>query len=81
MRKDGVLNALAKDAPEEGATSNVINRINKMDEKAWAHIVFKLGEEPATLVTSLLMSGATTKSVWNKIQASYQKENIQSKLH
>lgn len=74
MRRDGVLNALSEDAPEEGASIATINLFSKVDEKARAHIVLNLVEKPATFVTSLLMSGETTKEVWNKIEYSYQKE-------
>lgn len=41
--KDGVLNALTKNFSEEGATKNVTNRFNKMDEKSRTRIVLKLG--------------------------------------
>lgn len=81
MRKDGVLSALTDDAPRDTAIVAAVNRFNKTGEKARAQIVLNLGEEPATLVTSLLMPGAPTRAVWKKLQDTYQKENIQSKLN
>lgn len=68
VKKNGVLSALTKAAPRDTATTAAVNSFNKTDEKARAHIVLNLGEEPATLVTSLLMSGATTSAIWEKLQ-------------
>lgn len=51
------------------------------DRRACPHISINLGEEPATLVTSLLISDVTTKDVWRKLTNPYQKENIQTKLN
>lgn len=61
IRKDGVLNALTENAREERETINVINRFNKMDEKSRSKIFVNLCEQPATLVTSLLMLDGTKK--------------------
>lgn len=55
MRKDGDMNALTNDAPGGDASTAVINCFNKTEENAEAHIALNLGEEPATLVTSLLI--------------------------
>ena len=81
MRKNGVLHVLRDDSPNEDASEAIQNRFKRAEEKARAHIVLNLGDEPATLFTSSLMSGATTKEVWNKLKDAYQKENIQSKLN
>lgn len=82
MRKDGVLHVLTEDPPSAETNSQaVINRWKKQDEKARPHIVLNLGEEPAILVTSILLEGATTKQVWVKLRDTYRKENIQSKLN
>lgn len=77
-----VLHALTDDPPDpDTATTAAVNKFQKDDAKARPHIVLNLGEEPATILTSLLLSGATTKVVWRKLTDSYQKENIQSKLN
>lgn len=55
MRENGVLGAFTEDALWDSVTATVFNRFNKTDEKAWAHIAVKLREEPAILVTSLMM--------------------------
>ena len=82
MRKDGVLYVLTQDPPEqETSTQAAVSRFRKDDEKARPHIVLNIGEEPATIITSLLLAGATTKAVWEKLTDTYHKENIQSKLN
>lgn len=48
------------------------------DEKERPHIVLILGEEPVTLVTGIILNGATTKTVWDKLTDYYSKENVQS---
>lgn len=55
IRKDGVLGALTEDSMDHIATTAATKRFKKMDEKAQVHIALNLVEEPATLVTSLLM--------------------------
>lgn len=75
------LTPLINCATVEGGNRNVIKCFNKTDEKACTHTFLKLREEPAALITSLLMSGGTTKLIWNKMKDSYQMENIQSKLN
>lgn len=80
MGKDGVLNDVSEDAPDEGASIATINRFSTMYEKSRAHIVLNLGEEPTTLLTSLQMLGAKTEEVWNKIQDSYLNGNIRLTL-
>ena len=82
MRKDGVLNLLREDPPDPNTASNgALARFQKEDQKARPHIVLNLGEEPATMITSLLLSGATTEAVWDKLIDNYQKGNIQTKLN
>lgn len=76
MTKDGALGALTEDAPEDTATTTAKNRFKKIDEKDRANIALNLGEEPATLVTSLLMLGDTINTLWDKLNDTYQKENI-----
>ena len=80
MRKDNVLHVLTEDLPEN-ASQSATTRFMADDRKARAHVVLNLGEEPATLITSLLMADASTKEVWKKLTDSYQKENIQTKLN
>lgn len=63
------------------ATATQIKTFKAEDWKARSHIFLNLGEDPATLIISLLFSDATTKEVWKKLTDSYQKENIQSKLN
>lgn len=63
MRKEGVLGTLVEDAPEHKETKTVINRFKKNDEKARAHIVLNLAQQPATFLTSLIMSGDTSRAV------------------
>ena len=82
MRKDGVLHLLNAEPPRAGMSSiESTSRFKRDDEKERRHIVLNIGEEPSNLVTSLLMNEATTKQVWDKLTASYQKENILSKLN
>lgn len=50
------------------------------DEKARVSIILNLENEPTTMSTSSLMSGAITLAVWNKLKDTYQTNNIQSKL-
>ena len=51
------------------------------DEKARPQIVLNLVEEPATLVISLRLDNVTTKVMWDKLFAVYNKQNIPSKLN
>lgn len=82
MRKVGVLHALIEDPPNpDTSTVASVNKFKKDDEKAITHIVLNLREETATLLTTLLISCATTKVVWRKLIDTYQKENIRSKLN
>lgn len=82
MRKDGVLHVLSEDPPNpETSTNTVVSRWKRDDERARPHIVLNLGEEPATLVTSLVISGGTSRQVWQKLNDVYEKENIQTKLN
>ena len=82
MRKYGVLYVLNAEPPRAGISSTEsISRSKGDDEKERPHIVLNLEEEPSTLITSLLMNEETTKEVWDKLTASYQKETIQSKLN
>lgn len=60
--------------PEEGTTTNVIKRVNKMDEIIRAQIVLNLNKELSTFVANLLMSVAIKNLLWNNIQDSYQTE-------
>lgn len=53
LHRDGVLAALTEDFPDDDAHGPAIDRFKKMGENARAHIVLNLGEEPATLRTSL----------------------------
>lgn len=53
------------------------NKIPQID-----HELFKIiGEEPVTLLTSLLLTKATTEQVWEKVTTVYMKENMQSKIN
>ena len=79
MRKDGVLHVLTDDPPS--GPPNAISKSQKEDQKARPHIFLNIGEEPATLITSILLAGAITKEVWKKLTETYKKENIQSKLN
>ena len=79
MRKDGVLHVLTEDPPT--GPPNMVSKFQKDDQKARTHIVLNIGDEPATLITSILLTGATTKEVWKKLTETYKKENIQSKLN
>ena len=82
MRKDGILHILTEDAPDPNdSTSAVLEKYKREDQKDRPHIVLNIWEEPATLITSLLLSSATTKDVWKQLTDAYQKENIQSKLN
>lgn len=82
LRKDNVLHVLTE-TPPNPETSNVraVEAWKKSDLKARPHLVLNLGEEPATLVTSLLLSDASTKQVWERLCEVYQRENIQSQLN
>ena len=72
MRKDGVLHVLTQEPPDaDNATQAQINRFQRDDQKARPHIVLNLAEEPATLITSLLMSDGTTKQVRDKLTDTY----------
>lgn len=75
MRNDGVLGALTEDLPTEGSTSEVVNRFKRMDEKARDQIVLNLGEEQATIITSVLTSDGTTNASWDKLQDNFRKED------
>ena len=79
--RDDVLFVLNEDAPEATASAAARNRWKKADTKARSHIVLNLGEEPVISVSAALMEGASAKDIWNKLEAVYQKENIQSKLN
>lgn len=59
----------------------MVNKFKKDGKKARSHIVLSVGKEPATLITSLILSGASTKAVWEKSTRIYQKEKDQFKLN
>lgn len=82
MRRDGVLHVLTESPPDpNSSTAEARAQWLKDDQKARPHIVLNLAEEPATLVTSLLISDASTKEVWERLRNTYQRENIQSQLN
>ena len=80
LRKDNVLHVLTEEISEDASQAQR-NRFAQDDRKARAHVVLNLGEEPATLITALLLADATARDVWKKLTDSYQKENIQTKLN
>lgn len=80
MWKDVEIHVLTQEKPDpDTAIAVQIKTFNTEDRKAHPHIVQNLGDKPATLATSVLMSNATTKEFWNKRIASQQKESIQFK--
>ena len=76
-----VLNVIKDPEPDPDSSATTINRWNKANKKARSEIVFNLGTEPIAVVTQLLTDRASAADVWKKLESSYQKENIQSKLN
>lgn len=65
MHEDGMSYVLRYNTSDaEVPMGAVINLFKKEDEKAGLRIVLNVGEEPATLIILLVLSGATTKAVW-----------------
>lgn len=63
MRKDSLISELSEDAVDDTKATAATNRVKTMDEKGGAYIVLNLRKEPPTLVTSLIMSEATTRDL------------------
>lgn len=56
LRKKDLFHALNEDPTEsESTTVAAVNKFCRADEKACPHIVLNLGEEQASLITSLLL--------------------------
>lgn len=53
----------------------------KDDLRVHPYIVLNLREEPATLITSLLIPDATAKEVFDRLSNTYQRLNMQSQLN
>lgn len=82
LHHDEVLYVLSEGAADPVlSTLEVQQRWEEDDRKARPHFFLNLGEEPATLVTSLFISNAQTKEVWNLLCGTYHQENIQLQLN
>lgn len=61
LRRHGVLYVLTNEEPDRAvSTSEAQQKWEEDDRKARPHIVLNLDEEPATLLTTLFISNATT---------------------
>lgn len=68
LRKKGVLPSLKEDPPDlEKSSPEAVSRLERDDERDLPQIVVNVGEEPKTLITSLLLTDATKMSVCKKI--------------
>lgn len=78
---NGILSGPTEYASEENTTDAATNRFKKMYEKDRAYLFLNLGEKHATQVKYLMMSGGTTRTVWDNRKDTYDKENIPSKIN
>ena len=76
-----VLNVITDPEPDPGSSATIINHRNKANNKARSKIVFNLGTEPIAVISQLLTDRASAVDVWKKLESSYHKENVQSKLN
>lgn len=77
MHHNVVVYVLNQDARNpENFTSSVVNRVKNDDKKASPYIVLNVGEEPATLMRALILSGASTKIVRETLTTVYRKRTF-----
>lgn len=74
MHRDGALYVLSKDYPKAKVpTAAVMDSSTKNYKKTKTRIVISQKKEPAALIKSLVLSGATSKAVWKKLTNTYHK--------
>lgn len=77
MKKEDFLHMLNDDLSDSKTNSAAtLNKIEREDEKARLHIALFSRDKRAMLLTSLNISSAVTKKLWQRLPDSYQKENI-----
>lgn len=81
LLREDVLRVLNESSPPPTVSVAVPRRWDEDDRKPRLHIVLNLNEEPATIITALIISNASTKEVRERLCNTYQRQNIQSRLN
>jgi len=79
MIRDSVDYVLTEARPDAPVSAR--NKWDKDNRKARSHIVLNLAEAALITVAGLLSTGGTSKDVWEKLEKTYLKDNLQAKLN